>query len=103
MKVMVKSATEVREEILEKSGGSAFAERQAQKKPSGWEPKDSKADISPKAKNKKKHRARKIGFSPATGNKSPQKPEAGKKPEQLHPDNGSSHLLRDKMEHGCDG
>jgi hypothetical protein len=102
MKAMVKSATELREEILEKSGGSAFAERQAQKSPKSWEPKDSKADLKSKKKNKKKHRARK-GFTPASGNKSPQNPSGGGKPEQLHSDNGGGHLLRDKTESGCDG
>ena len=98
MKATVKSATELREEILEKGGGSVFAERQTQKKPGGWEPKDGKADLKSKKKNKK-HRA-KMGFDKVTGNKSPQKVASAKKPEQVRADNTTGHDLKGKEECG---
>jgi hypothetical protein len=101
-RVFVRAASDVKKG-LSKSKFSAvlgFNGRDVQKKSSAWEPKDSKADLKSKKKNKK-HRA-KQGFDKAGGNKSPENVAGSGKPEQLRSNEGS-HNLKGKEECGCDG
>ena len=98
MKVMIKSATELRDQmVLEKGNDVVLPSKQ--KAPKRWEPKDAASDLKSKKKNKK-HRA-KLGFSPASGNKSPENVSGGEKSEGLKPDSGSSHRLKGKEECGA--
>jgi hypothetical protein len=98
MKVMIKSATEVRDQmILEKGNDVVLPSKQ--KAPKRWEPKDSKSDLKSKKKNKK-HRA-KLGFDKVSGNKSPDHVASAKKPEQVRSDNTSSHDVKGKEECGA--
>jgi hypothetical protein len=93
-RVLVKSAVELRDEMVLAKGKVFDGEALTQKAPRRWEPKDGKGT---RPKKKGKHRAQKR-FNKVSGNKTPQDVSGSDNPEQIHPDNNGSHLLRNKGE-----